>query len=105
MSDSIKSAVGTVLNGSLASIGATALQITSTATPLKWGVRIKAAHANSTNFIYVGCNSTLTAGVAAPTTDGYQLALDTEVFIPIDDLSKIWVIGSTTGLVLTWIAA
>jgi len=102
MSDRIIT-VGAIATGSLASIGATALQLTSVSRKLLRGVKVKADSANSTNFVYVGLSG-VTAGIAAPTTDGYKLAVNAEVEIPIDDPSKLYVIGSTTNLAVSWIA-
>lgn len=84
------------------SIGATALQLTSTSMAARQGVEIRAAPANSTGIIYVG-NSDVTAG-GTDATDGFALAAGERVFIPIDDPSKVYVIGSTTGLAVCWIA-
>ena len=92
-----------IVTGSLASIGGTALQLTTNATPLKRGVKIKAASANGANFLYVGLVG-VTAGVAAPTTDGYQLAANAEVDIEIDDASRIYVIASASSQACTFLA-
>ena len=93
---------GTLYHGSKASIGATALQLTSTSRSLNRGVKVKADAGNSTNFIFVGLSG-VTAGTSAPTTDGYKLAAGEETELAIDDPSKIYVIGSTTGLAVSWI--
>jgi hypothetical protein len=93
---------GKFYHGSKGSIGGTALQLTSTVTPLLRGITVKADAANSTAFVYVG-NSNVTAGIAAPTTDGFKLAAGESVSFEIDDVSKVWVIGSTTGLAVSWI--
>ena len=66
---------GTIYHGSLGSIGATALQLTTTSRKLTQGVRVKADAGNSTNFVYVGLIG-VTAGIAAPTTDGFKLAVN-----------------------------
>ncbi len=87
---------GSLIHGSLGSIGAAAQQLTTTPTPLKRGVTVKAAVGNSTNKVYVGL-STVTAD-NTPATDGFELLGGDSVTIEIDDLSKIWVVGSTTGL-------
>lgn len=85
------------------SIGGTALQLSATAIELQVGIEIRADAANGANFIYVG-KSTVTAG-GTDTTDGFKLAAGERVFVAIDDVSKVWVIGSTTGLAVTWIAS
>ena len=94
---------GTFYHGSLASIGATALQLTSTVTPLKRGIVVKASPGNANGtIVYVG-KSTVTAGVAAPTTDGFPLSPGDSVSFETDDASKVYCIGSTTGLSVGWI--
>lgn len=85
------------VTGSKSSIGATALQLTATSTHLYNGVEIKADAANSTGIVYVGFSSAITAAAADGTT-GFQLVAGESRFFEIDDPSKIYVIGSTTGL-------
>lgn len=85
------------------SIGATALQLSATSVPLQVGIEIKAASANSTGIVYVG-NSDVTAG-GTDGTDGFPLAAGERLFVAIDDVSKVWVIGSTTGLAVSWIGS
>ncbi len=94
---------GTILTGSKGSIGATALQLTTTSFACRRGVLVKADAGNSTNFIYVGILG-VTAGIAAPTTDGYKLAVNESVDIAIDDPSKLYVIGSTSSLAVSFLA-
>lgn len=94
-----------VYTGSLAAIGATALRlaaIDATRRPLLRGVTVKAVGAN-TGKVYVGL-STVTAGIAAPTTDGFELSAGDSVTLEIDDPSKIYVISTSTGQAVTWIA-
>ena len=97
----VVNSVGTIKTGSLGSIGATALQLTSTSFAAKKGVWVKGDAGNSTNFVFVGLLG-VTAGISAPTTDGYKLAVNAEHFFQIDDPSKLYVIGSTTGLAVNW---
>lgn len=85
------------------SIGATALQLSATSIQLQVGIEIKAAAANSTGIVYVG-KSTVTAG-GTDTTDGFPLAAGERLFLAIDDVSSVWVIGSTTGLAVSWIGS
>lgn len=94
---------GTILTGSKGSIGATALQLTATSFKCSRGVKVKADAGNSTNFVFVGILG-VTAGISAPTTDGYKLAVNEEVDIEIDDPSKLYVIGSTTSLAVSFLA-
>ena len=94
---------GTCFHGTKGAIGATALQLTAVSRKLNRGVVVKAAIDNTAGSkVYVGLLG-VTAGVAAPTTDGFELAPGDAVAIPIDDPSKLYVIGSTTGLAVSWI--
>ncbi len=96
-------ASGVFVHGSKGSIGATALALTAVSSRLNRGVSVKADAGNS-GFVFVG-GSAVTAGISAPTTDGYKLAGGEECFIEIDDPSRIFVIGSTTGQAVSWIGA
>lgn len=95
-------ASGYAQHGSLGAIGATALQLIATATPLVRGIQIRADDGNAANFVYVGL-AAVTAGIGAAATDGYKLKAGESVVVPIDDASKIYVVGSTTGLAVSWI--
>lgn len=86
---------GSAITGAKSSIGATALQISSTVRALDKGVDVKADDDN-TGVVYVGALSTITAG-SADATDGFRLNPGQSVFLAIDDISKVYVIGSTTG--------
>lgn len=76
------------------SIGATAVQLSSSATRCFKGVQIKADPAN-TGVVYIG-KSDVTANTAAA-TDGYPLAAGEELFVPTDLLSTVYAIGSAAG--------
>jgi hypothetical protein len=81
---------------SLANTNAT--QATSTPTPLTKGVEIKAAAANTAE-VYVGRSDLTTGGTAA--TDGFPLSAGERLFLPIDDLSKLYLrTGTATQNVL-----
>lgn len=82
------------LSGSKSSIGASALQLTSTSTPCS-GVYIKRS-SSETGIVYVG-TSTVTAGTT-DATDGFPIEAGDSLFVSVDDPSKVYVIGSTTGL-------
>lgn len=66
---------------SKASIGGTAVQLSATSTAVQYGVLVRAADANTAP-IYIGYASTVTAGVAAPTTDGLPIAAGQAYFVP-----------------------
>lgn len=83
--------------GAKSSITTTAVQITSTSTPLTYGVWVRAAEGNSGN-VFVGFSSAVTHNADA--TDGYLLDAGQEVFIPrtaADNATDVWVIGSASG--------
>lgn len=89
--------------GSLSSIGATALQLSGRSVRNRGGIRVKARASNSTNLVYVGGPS-VTAGTADG-TDGYELAAGDEILLPVNQfrtVSDVYVIGSTTGLKVSW---
>jgi len=79
---------GTKLVVQSRTIGTTAENISqgNLETPLQNGVRVKADAGNGDN-IYIGDSDTVS------TTDGFPLDAGEEVFIPIDELGKVWVIG------------
>lgn len=92
-------------SGQLGSIGATALALstgtlTTTATTFRTKCVIKSVAANSTNFIYVGNVSSLA------TSSGFQLASGVEETFDVGffggDLANAYVIGSTTGLAVSF---
>lgn len=81
------------------SIGGTAVQLTSTSTPLTYGVQIVAAAANSGK-VYIGLANTVTAGGTSDTTDGFELSAGASIFLPkvyVLDASDVWLIGSAAG--------
>lgn len=75
--------------GQKGSIGATALQITATATKLNNGVTVRALSANA-HKVYVGDSS-----VAVGT--GYELAAGEAHLFKIIDASTLWVVSGGTG--------
>jgi len=83
-----------------ATVGASAAQITATATPLTRGVEIHTSIANS-GTIYIGNSSAVTAD-GADATDGYPLDGGKDTFIPINDLAKLWIIGSAISQKFWW---
>lgn len=65
--------------------------------PLQSGVRLNPSGMGASTTAYVGSD----AGVT--TDNGYQL--DGEVFIDVDDLSKVFVCADATGSTLSFIAS
>jgi len=95
------SASGIFTTGAKSSISTTALQITATSTKCVFGVSIK-ADADNTGIVYVGPKG-VTAG-SADATDGYKLKAGEEVFVQIDDPSKVYVIASAAAQKVWWVA-
>lgn len=87
--------------GSKSSITTSAVQIIVSSTPAVVGVTVKAANTN-TGTLYIG-NATITAGTT-DATDGFELAGGEAVTIEIDDVNKLYAIGSAAGQKLYWTA-
>lgn len=85
-----------ILAGTKASITTSAVQITATSTKLQVGVTIKALAGNS-DVVYVGASN------AVASTTGYPLAAGEQVFIAVDDLSLVWLIGGASGQEIRYI--
>jgi len=64
------------------------------------GVVVKAAAGNSGK-VYVG-NSDVTADSAAA-TDGFELSAGEAVTLEVDNVNKIWVIGSAVSQKVFWL--
>ena len=89
------SAITSFSNYAVSEIGTTAVQLTAVSSTITQGVQLKAANSNSGS-IYIGSLSGVTNG-SIDATDGFELAAGESLFVPIDDPSKIYVIGSATG--------
>jgi len=76
-------------------VGTSAVQITATSTPIKT-VTVKADNDNAGN-VYVGFSSGVTTG------NGFRLAAGEAITIPIDDLSKIWLIADAADQLVHYI--
>ncbi len=81
-------------HGRKSSVGTSAVQLTAAIAHLGKGVQIKADAANS-GTVYVG-GSTVTAD-AADATDGFPLSAGEGLLVPVDDPSKVYLIGSAAG--------
>jgi hypothetical protein len=88
-------------HGRKSSVGTSAVQVASTSYRAAKGVQIKADAANSA-VVYVG-NSDLTADTA-DATDGFPLAAGEGLFVPVDDVNKIYVRGGASGQKVFWFA-
>lgn len=89
------------INGG-AAVGETEVQLSETSVPLRSGVRIVAALGNSGN-VYVG-HEGVTPGTT-PATDGYELDAGEDIFVPVNDLNKVYLIGSAASQAVTYIAS
>lgn len=88
-------------------VGTSAVQLVSSPTPIVYGVYVKAASAN-TGKVSVGLNSLVTSGTSSPTSDGYQLSANEEIFLaraafPTGDVSTLYVIASLASQAVTWL--
>jgi hypothetical protein len=76
-------------------VGTTAAKLSATSLPAPRGFGLKAA-AGNTGVVYAGAAATVTAGTA-DATDGYPLAAGQEVFFPVDDLTKVWLVATAAA--------
>jgi hypothetical protein len=81
-------------HGRKSSIGTTAVPLTTISVHAARGVQLKAASAN-TGTVYVG-NSDVTAD-SADATDGFPLAPGEGLFLPVEDPTRVYVVGSAAG--------
>ena len=86
--------------GSLA-VGAAAVQLLPQKLAVLKGVQIKCDSTN-TGLVYVG-KSGVTAA-SADSTDGIELAAGEGIFIPIKDVTKIYIISDTAAQEVYWMA-
>jgi len=88
---------GVVVAGQNTDIDAAAEQLTSTSTPLRSGVTIKALPGNSDQ-IYIGA-------VGVTITTGIPLDADQSVFLEIDNLNKVYAIGGAANQGVSWLGS
>ena len=62
------------------------------------GVNLKAATTNA-GVVYVGTGLNVTAGTASA-TDGYPLSAGQEIYVPVDDVTKLFAVATATGSLL-----
>lgn len=94
---------GNFQTGSTASISTTAVQLVTAANvtvPCRQGVTIRSTTANTVE-VQVG-KSTVTAGVAAATTDGFVLAPGEKEFFATRDPSSIYLRTASGTVSVTW---
>lgn len=86
-------------HGSKSGIGTSAVQLTASSIAATRGVLVKAANGNA-GTLYIGNSDATAATVDA--TDGFELGAGEAVLVRVDNVSKIYAIGSTTGLRAFW---
>jgi len=91
----IISRVSSTINYGQVTVGTTAVQLTSTSTPLNFGIVVKADPDNTGN-VYVGDSS-------VSTTNGYLLTPGEGIAFEIDDVSKVYVVADTDNQKVYWI--
>jgi hypothetical protein len=95
------SVAGSFTTGST-SVGASAVEVTSSNIALYRGITIKAA-AGNTGTIYVGPSSSVTAATNA-STDGFELAAGDSITIPINNANVPYAIASAASQKVFWVA-
>ena len=88
-------------HGRKSSVGTSAVVLSASSYRVAKGVQIKADAANS-SVVYVG-NADLTAD-SADATDGFPLAAGEGLFVPVDDVNKIYLRGGASGQKVFWFA-
>lgn len=76
-------------------VGTSAVLLTTTSTPLKFGIVVK-ADPNNTGKVYVGDSS-------VSTSNGYLLTAGEGIAFEIDNASKVWVIADTDNQKVYWL--
>ena len=90
-----------IKTGAKSAIGTSAVQLTTIEHHCLNGISITADKDNS-GTVYVGLSG-ITAGTV-DATDGIPLEAKDSVFIEIEDIRKIYVIGSAAGQKVWWLA-
>lgn len=78
-------------------VGATIVQLSSDPTPVTYGVTIKADAGNANN-VFVG-------RVNVSVTNGFVLDAGEEIFIPIRQLTKVYLIADAADQKVHWLFA
>lgn len=95
----VKSVSSAVVTGSKSTTANTAVALVASSTPTTRGIIVKSANANSEN-VYIG-PSTVTPGTTS-STDGFELYAGESMTIPIDDVSKVYVNSTYSGMKVFW---
>ena len=94
------SAYAVFSHGAISSVGTLAVQIMTASIASRVGVVVKADDDNTAP-IYVG-NSSVTAGTT-DSTDGFRLQAGQGVRIEVDNVNKVYVVGSSAGQKAWWV--
>ena len=100
MQKDVTTSWGTFDHGSVQT-ALTAVQLTTTSTKCEQGVWVKAAGTNVEN-VFVG-NSDVTAGTANG-TDGYILDAGENVFVAVNNVTKVYVLGNDINQKVYWLS-
>ena len=87
--------------GGNSDVDATAEALTTRDVPLRKGIVVKAAAANS-GIVYVGPSSSVTADSDA-TTGGFPLSAGDSVTIEVNNANLVYCIGSVTNQAVSWL--
>ncbi|REJ65640.1 MAG: hypothetical protein DWQ31_17010 [Planctomycetota bacterium] len=82
-------------------VGTTA-EVIANARPLLRGAQVVAATDNL-GVVFVGTSQSVTAGTNDG-TDGFPLGPGDGLFVPVDDLAKVWVIADQASQKVFWVA-
>ena len=88
-------------HGRNSDVDTAAEQLTTVDTPCVRGVTVKAAAGNA-EMVYVG-NSDVTDDTA-DATDGYELDAGESIFIAVDNVNKVYVIGGAVNQIVYWVS-
>lgn len=87
-------------------VGTTAAQLTSTSRSLAAGLTIKNHDANdSTDYLYVGFSSAVTAVGDGTATDGFPLKPGQGVTVEVDDPALVYLISNAAGTIWSAVGA
>jgi hypothetical protein len=78
------------LHHNVITVGTTPVNIPTTGRPMVRGVTVKTPSTNA-GTVYVGSAANVSA------TTGFPLALNETLFLPVEDLSQIWVVASASA--------
>jgi len=93
--------VNSFSHGRTSGIGTTAVPIADSDAPVTKGVQVRAADDNAAA-VYVGGSGVTTD--TADTTDGYPLAAGETLFVPVNEVRKVYVRSTVANQKVFWLA-